>query len=286
MTQIFRSEAGKALVHAQYRSMLQDWPVPHREAQVPTCHGETFVISCGPDSAPPVLLLHGGATTSAMWLRNVRAWSQRFRIHAVDLIGEPGFSAPSRPPLRSEEYARWLDDIWSALSITRAAIVGASLGGLFALDYAIRRPGKVEKLALLAPAGIARVRARCLLTAVPLFLLGRRGRRKAFDLVMRFPAEEMSAEAEGFIRFFEAVMSHHRVRTQPLPILPDAMLQKLTMPVLAILGGKDIVFSAEEMRRRLEACVPRARIVLLPSAGHGLTDPTQTVLEFLTSAAA
>jgi pimeloyl-ACP methyl ester carboxylesterase len=286
MTPIFRSEAGKTLVHEQYRSMLQGWPVPHREARVPTCHGETFVISCGPDSAPPLLLLHGGATTSAMWLRNVRAWSQRFRIHAVDLIGEPGFSAPSLPPLRSDEYARWLDDVWSALSIARAAIVGASLGGLFALDYAIRRPGKVHKLALLAPAGIARVRVRYLLTAVPLFLLGRRGRRKAFDLVMRFPAEEMSAEAESFVRFFEAVMSHHLVRTQPLPILPDAMLQKLTMPVLAILGGKDIVFSAEEMRRRLEACVPSARIVLLPSAGHGLTDPTQAVLEFLTSAAA
>jgi len=286
MTQVFRSEAGKALVHEQYRSMLQSWPVPRCEAQVPTCHGETFVISCGPDSAPPLLLLHGGATTSAMWLRNVRAWSQRFRIHAVDLIGEPGFSAPSRPPLKSDQYARWLDDVWSALSIERASLVGASLGGLFALDYAIRRPGKVEKLALLAPAGIARVRVRYLLTAVPLFLLGRRGRRKAFDLVMGFPAGEMSAEALEFIRFFEAVMSHHLIRTQPLPILPDAMLQKLTMPVLAILGGKDIVFSAERMRRRLAACVPGARIVLLPSAGHGLTDPTQAVLEFLTAAAA
>ena len=286
MTQVFRSEAGKALVHEQYRSMLQSWPVPRREAQVPTCHGETFVISCGPDSAPPLLLLHGGATTSAMWLRNVRAWSQRFRIHAVDLIGEPGFSAPSRPPLKSDQYARWLDDVWSALSIERASLVGASLGGLFALDYAIRRPGKVEKLALLAPAGIARVRVRYLLTAVPLFLLGRRGRRKAFDLVMGFPAGEMSAEALEFIRFFEAVMSHHLIRTQPLPILPDAMLQKLTMPVLAILGGKDIVFSAERMRRRLAACVPGARIVLLPSADHGLTDPTQAVLEFLTAAAA
>jgi pimeloyl-ACP methyl ester carboxylesterase len=283
MSRMFRSEAGKALVHEQYRSMLKGWPVPHREAHVPTCHGETFVISCGPDSAPPLLLLHGGATTSAMWLRNVRAWSQRFRIHAVDLIGEPGFSAPSRPPLRSDEYARWLDDVWSALSIARASIVGASLGGLFALDYAIRRPGQVEKLALLAPAGIARVRVRYLLTAVPLFLLGRQGRRKAFDLVMRIPAEEMSAEAEVFIRFFEAVMRHHRIRTQPLPILPDAMLQKLTMPVLAILGGKDIVFSAEKMRRRLAACLPSARIILLPSAGHGLTDPTQAVLEFLTA---
>jgi len=103
---------------------------------------------------------------------------------------------------------------------------------------------------------------------------------------MGFPAGEMSAEALEFIRFFEAVMSHHLIRTQPLPILPDAMLQKLTMPVLAILGGKDIVFSAERMRRRLAACVPGARIVLLPSAGHGLTDPTQAVLEFLTAAAA
>jgi pimeloyl-ACP methyl ester carboxylesterase len=158
MARIFRSDAGKALIHGQYRFVLDRWPVPRRELRIPTCQGETFVVDCGPEGAPPVILLHGGATTSAMWVRSVRAWAESFRLYAIDIIGEPGFSAPSRPAFASDAHARWMDDLWSALHLERAPIVGASLGGLLALDYAIRRPEKVQTLVLLAPAGVARVR--------------------------------------------------------------------------------------------------------------------------------
>ena len=99
MARIFRSDAGKALIHGQYRSVLDRWPVPRRELRIPTCQGETFVVDCGPEGAPPVILPHGGATTSAMWVRSVRAWAASFRLYAIDIIGEPGFSAPSRPAL-------------------------------------------------------------------------------------------------------------------------------------------------------------------------------------------
>jgi pimeloyl-ACP methyl ester carboxylesterase len=107
-----------------------------------------------------------------MWVRSVQAWAKAVRIYAVDIIGEPGFSAASRPALRSDAHALWMDDLWMALGLSRASIVGASLGGLLALDYAIRRPARVQKLVLLAPAGIARVRLRYLASAVPLYFMG------------------------------------------------------------------------------------------------------------------
>jgi pimeloyl-ACP methyl ester carboxylesterase len=59
------------------------------------------------------------------------------------------------------------------------------------------------------------------------------------------------------------------------------MLRTLTLPVMAVVGGRDVVFRSEETRRRLAACVPQARVHVLPAAGHGLTDQTATVLEFL-----
>lgn len=72
---------------------------------VATCQGETFVIECGRPDAPALLLIHGGLANSTTWMGDVIVWAPHFRIYAVDLLGEPGLSAPSRPPLDSDEYA-------------------------------------------------------------------------------------------------------------------------------------------------------------------------------------
>jgi hypothetical protein len=46
-----------------------------------------------------------------MWMADVAAWAAHFRVYAIDMIGEPGLSARSRPPLHSEAHALWLDDV-------------------------------------------------------------------------------------------------------------------------------------------------------------------------------
>jgi pimeloyl-ACP methyl ester carboxylesterase len=51
---------------------------------------ETFVVSCGPADAPPVVMLQGSGANAAMWLPDVEAYAQRLRLYAVDAIGEPG----------------------------------------------------------------------------------------------------------------------------------------------------------------------------------------------------
>jgi pimeloyl-ACP methyl ester carboxylesterase len=74
----------------------------------------------------PLLLFHGSAGNSAMWMGDVRAWAGHYRVYSIDLIGEAGLSAPTRPPLASGEYALWLDDVLKVLSITKASILGVS----------------------------------------------------------------------------------------------------------------------------------------------------------------
>ena len=62
-----------------------------------------------------------------MWMGDVAAWAEHFRVYAVDVIGDAGLSAPSRPPLASDAHALWLDDVMQALSLERASLVGVSL---------------------------------------------------------------------------------------------------------------------------------------------------------------
>jgi pimeloyl-ACP methyl ester carboxylesterase len=278
---IFWSREAERRVLGCYRGILNSWATPHREHRLSTSQGETFVLSAGDPANPPVMLLHGSMATSAMWLGTMAALCSDHHVLAVDIIGDAGFSAPSRPWMASDAHARWLDNVLDGLSIDSAAFVGASLGGLLAVDYAIRRHGRVERLALLAPGGIVHIRMRAMLRAAPWLLLGPWGHRKALAIDMGFDAKDLRSEDKEFLNLFGLVQSAFVARMQMLPRFPDAALKTLTMPVLAVLGGKDAVFDSCAARRRLAACTPHARIVFLPDEGHGLHDMTPELQEFL-----
>jgi pimeloyl-ACP methyl ester carboxylesterase len=123
--------------------MLHKWSKPYEQSTVPTREGDTFVIAAGSKQSPAIVLLHGGMATSAMRLKDIGVWAKDFRVFAIDIIGDAGFSAPSRPSLRSEAHAAWLTDVFEALDISKSYLVGASLGGWIALDFAVRRPNAV-----------------------------------------------------------------------------------------------------------------------------------------------
>jgi pimeloyl-ACP methyl ester carboxylesterase len=166
MTAIYASADGARAIEQRYREVLGRWPVPSEQLRISTREGETFVVACGAPDAPPLVLLHGSAANSAAWLGDVTSWSRHFRVYAVDVIGEPGLSAPSRPPLASDANALWLDDVLDGLAAGRAPMVGVSLGGWLALDYATRRPARVDRLVLLCPGGIGRQKWGVVLAAL------------------------------------------------------------------------------------------------------------------------
>lgn len=286
MTAIWKTPAGGEGVLARYRQLLEHWPAPHEQRRVPTAHGETFVISSGPLDAPDVVLLHGSASNSASWMGDARVLSQRFRVHAVDMIGEPGLSAANRPPLASHVYADWLGEVLAGLGVQRAALAGISLGGWLALEYATRRPETVSAIVLLCPGGVGRHR-NILIWALPLLLLGRWGRQKIMQrMAGGAPPPEPSPEVTAYGEFMDLTFANFRPRTEVLPPFADAELERLTMPLLAILGAKDVMIDSAGTRDRLAANVPNAEVVWLPEAGHLLIDHGRAIEGFLARALA
>lgn len=279
MNSLYRSEAGAQLIAQRYREFLQYWPQPNRQFHVPTRYGETFVVSCGEDDAPPLLLLHGAGSNSAMWIADAPAWSAKFKLYAVDVIGEPGFSAESRPPMKSDAYALWLDDVLQGLDVDRFSMIGISLGGWLALDYATRRPARVDRLVLIVPAGIGRQRWSILFKILPLLLLGDWGRRKALRIVIGPGAG--NSGLDRYRDFMALVQRYFRPRMERLPVFGDAALRRLIMPVLAILGGRDAILDSAETKQRLERLNPQAAIRYLPEQGHGVFGERATILQFL-----
>jgi|SRR5262245_24477460 len=281
MTTIYKSDEGARAVRERYLELLKRWPVPNQQLRVPTRQGETFVVACGEKTAPPLLLFHGSAGNSAMWMADVRVWAEHYRVYSIDLIGEAGLSAPARPPLASEDYALWIDDVLKVLSISEASLVGVSLGGWLALDYGTRRPERVTSLALISPGGVGRQKIRIVFRMIALRMCGSWGTRRAREAVLGRRPAATSPAARYFMEFLSLIHENFRPRIVKLPIFGDEALQRLTMPVIAVLGGRDVLLDSAGTKRRLERTVPQAEIRYLPEAGHFVFGQTAPILEFL-----
>jgi pimeloyl-ACP methyl ester carboxylesterase len=171
------------------------------------------------------------------------------------------------------------------LSLDRAALVGVSLGGALALDYAVRRPQRVDRLVLLAPSGIGRQRPGFLLKAVLLLLLGDRGRRRLLSSALGVRPGQAGPHDQALGEFALLVFKHFRPRRERVPQADDATLAGLVPPTLVIAGAQDAMLDSDDTARRLSECAPQVDVRLLPDAGHYLPGQAQAVLDFLTKAA-
>ncbi|MCK9904582.1 alpha/beta hydrolase [Frankia sp. Cpl3] len=289
---IYRSESGRDEVLRRYGDLLDRWSVPSEHLRLATREGETFVVASGPAEAPPVLLFHGGGTNSAIWLGDVPAWSEQFRVYAVDVIGEPGRSAPARPPLDSEAYALWLDDVLRELGIARTAVVGASLGGWLALDFATRRPDRVDRVAVLCPGGVGRQKFGWTPKAILLQPFGTWGARRTMRLVAGVDGSPRATatttttpsatpQNSEFLNYMTLIHRSSRPRRDRMPVFSDEALRRLVMPMLVIVGERDALLDSQETARRLAQNVPHASVTMLPGVAHSIAGQTRPILEFL-----
>jgi pimeloyl-ACP methyl ester carboxylesterase len=273
---IYKSAEGQQAIMNFYDSLLTRWPVPHDRLNIPTRHGDTFVVASGEEAAPPLVLLHGSSTNLAMWAGDVIDYSRHYRVYTIDTLGEPGRSAPNRLPLKSLAYAEWLEDLFTALSINKAVVIGCSQGGWIALRFSISHPGRVEKLVLLTPGGVTPVRASTVLRLVAVSLCGRWG----MESIKRMLYRDVAIPDE-VTEFATLIQNHYKPRTDPQPLFSDEELARLTMPTLLIAGAQDCFYVSEKTAARLRQLLPHFEATIFPEAGHVLLNTTAQIIPFL-----
>jgi pimeloyl-ACP methyl ester carboxylesterase len=98
-------------------------------------------------AGPAVVLIHGGQLDCRMWGDQLDAFSRQYRVIRYDVRGYGGSPRPDVPYSDAEDLAALLD----YLEVAKAHLVGLSLGGRIAVDFALAHPTRVGSLTLAGP---------------------------------------------------------------------------------------------------------------------------------------
>ena len=122
-----------------------------------TLHGHdlSYVDVGAPMDGSPILFVHGLMCSSRTWTAQVDRLTDRRRVIAPDLYGH-GESAKPPGDYSLSAHAASLRDLFDALDISSATVVGHSLGGGIALQLAYLFPDRVDALVLVSSGGLGR----------------------------------------------------------------------------------------------------------------------------------
>jgi pimeloyl-ACP methyl ester carboxylesterase len=247
----------------------------------------TFYLETGPEDAPVVVLIHGLGATSASFLPTLVELARDHRVIAVDL---PGFGESDKPmrALHAAYFAKWMVSFLDAIGVSRASLVGNSMGGRVALEVGLRSPDRVDRLVLLAPS-LAWRRYRALAGLVRLIrpelaLLPLRAEhrlvigvlRSLFAHEERVPRAALDAAADEFVRVFHSprgrIAFFHAAREIYLED-PHGVrgfwdrLPGLAPRALFLFGDRDWLVP-RAFERHVRRSLPRAECEIIQDCGH------------------
>jgi pimeloyl-ACP methyl ester carboxylesterase len=233
-----------------------------------------------------LLLIHGMAGSSATWRAVSPQLAKKYRVVAPDLLGH-GESDKPRGDYSLGAFAVWLRDFLDELGITRATVVGQSLGGGVAMQFVYQHPDYCERLVLISSGGLGPdvgVILRLLsapgaefvlpiIAPKPVLQVGNKVKSWLSSAGIQSPrgAEMWSAYSslsdrqtrQSFLRTLRSVVDY---RGQAVSALSRLKLQG-ELPVMAIWGEKDDIIPVEHVYAA-QAARAGSRVEVLPDVGH------------------
>jgi pimeloyl-ACP methyl ester carboxylesterase len=289
----FKSTEGKAEFLAAYEDTLKLWPVAYEPMDITGRYGRTHLVACGPKDAPSLVLLHMYFTSLTQWAANAADLSQDYRVYAIDVMGQPSRSIPDQPIKSREDFVAWLSEILDALDIESTNLVGASYGGWLTLNYAIGAPERVDKIALLSPAGglvplVKQFYVRAMLMGFfpRRFLVDSFVRWSTYEENMRDPTTR-ALWGDCLANQMYLGLRHFRTRAGVGPdAFSDEELRGIQVPTLLLIGQQEAYYDPVAALERARRLIPNFEGELVSQANHDMTISKHAivdrgVLEFL-----
>jgi pimeloyl-ACP methyl ester carboxylesterase len=224
----------------------------------------------------PVVYFHGAGTWTG--LDFARPWAERFKVIAPM---HPGWGESGDEPQLDDihEYVLHYLDLFDQLKVSPFDLVGFSLGGWLAAEFAVVNPRKVRKLVLVAPAGLLDPEhpgppmGSWTLEEMYSYLVSDLETLRPY--LPRNEAEK-AAHAADIERSLKSAM---RIASKG-PFNPNLgrWLHRLTMPTLLVWSKADRLVPAERAKRWM-SLLPNAQLALFENAGHLVLDELKEARE-------
>jgi 2-succinyl-6-hydroxy-2,4-cyclohexadiene-1-carboxylate synthase len=221
-----------------------------------------------------VVLAHGFGGSARNFRLQARALAAECTLVTYDARGHGRSDAPSDPDAYT--FERLVDDFERVAETAGAGVVagGLSLGAITALGFAARRPERVRGLLLASMPGTDVPRRRWALefaAAIEEDGLDRAGATFAWGERSRFDPAGAKLIRQGLLEHPPHALAN--ILRETLAVLPDlgalaAPLADAAFPVTILVGAEDA--PAAEPSRELGRALPRAKVVIVPNAGHVL----------------
>jgi len=233
----------------------------------------------------PVIFIHGLSGCWQNWLEQIPLFARDHRVIAVDL---PGFGHSEMPvaEISISGYAEAIDELMEKLDIEAARIVGNSMGGFIGAELAIQNPARVERLVLVAAAGLSIESIRTQRTKG----LRHRGENIIFFSLGHIVSRSHQVALRPRLRaaLLMTVAAHPARLPGPLaaqqvlgsgkPGFSDALeamcryplrdrLEKIACPALIVWGDKDILVPVKDADI-FEELIPDSRKIIYKDTGH------------------
>lgn len=217
----------------------------------------------------PIVLLHGGFMDAGMWDDQVPALSKEFRVVRYDMRGFGRSAKASEPHSQTDDLAALLDH----LRIQKAHIVGLSMGGGLAIDFALDYPARVRSLIVAEPGlhghrwseevvGTMRAVSET---------LAREGRARAIETFLERPVFATARnKPAAFQKIRKQLEANFSMEKKNILVSKQTAIERLhqinapTLVILSSLGGPDSRVIAETIRQK----VPNVSMATIADSGH------------------
>jgi pimeloyl-ACP methyl ester carboxylesterase len=247
-------------------------------------HRRAFILT---GQGPAVLLIHGIGDSSVTWRSIIPQLARTHTVIAPDLLGH-GASDKPRADYSIAGYANAMRDLLSVLGIERATVVGHSLGGGVAMQFAYQYPERCERVALVATGGVGKeVNPLLRIASAPnadlilplLAVNATRAAVRAGFSVLHALQTDIGRDADNFLRVFDALpdAASRRAFVRTLRAVVDMRGQVITMldrcylmrdrPTLLVWGTRDPIIPFEH-GVMAHAAMPWSRLEAFEGAGH------------------
>ena len=251
-------------------------------------HGEQVAYRTAGTEGPVIVLLHGMASTSATFDPVLTALGESCIAIAPDLLGSGNSAKPPLGDYSLGAYASSVRDLLSVLGHDSATIIGHSLGGGVALQFAYQFPERCERLVLVSSGGLGpEVHPILRVATMPGFdlvlrmfagswmhtagltagrLMRRVGLRPGTDVEQSWSSLVSLGDAQTRAAFLKTVRSVIAANGQRVSAV-DRLYLAAAVPTLLVWGDRDHIIPVAHAEAT-HALIPDSRLKIVPGAGH------------------